>query len=132
MPTVHRIGWAALTIYLFFYFLLVKKMKKFDYLNNKAVRDFVHWLAHRLNSDVFSQSYINRRNKKIWSCHSIYDAFERYEWRFPSCADFDIAAGHTFAENKYALATFQAALREAVDQLDDALALKAARAVVSY
>lgn len=107
-------------------------MKKIDYLNNEAVHDFVHWLAPRLNSDVFSQSYRNRRNKKIWSCHSIYDAFEQYEWRFPSCADFDITAGHTFAENKLALAAFQAALREAVDQLDDALALKAARAVVSW
>jgi hypothetical protein len=60
-------------------------MTKEEYLKNDEVQCFIDWVIPKINSEKeFIHSYVNRKNKQIWKCHNIYNAFKNYEWAFSS------------------------------------------------
>lgn len=107
-------------------------MRKEEYLHNRTVQDFINWLATHLISERFSHSYTIRKNKKDWTCSSIYDAYKNYEWGFSAVPDFGFSAGYSFLENTTALTCLQEALQDALSKKDDTLALNATKAVMTW
>ena len=60
-------------------------MTKEEYLKNDQVQCFIDWVIPKINCEKeFIHSYVNRKNKQIWKCHNIYNAFKNYEWAFSS------------------------------------------------
>lgn len=58
-------------------------MNKESYLNSLEVSRFISWMLPRISGDVqFKHEYRNNRSKQVWSCDSIYNAYENYEWKF--------------------------------------------------
>ena len=55
-------------------------MTKEEYLKNEEVQCFIDWIIPKINSEKeFIHSYVNRKNKQIWKCHNIYNAFKNYK-----------------------------------------------------
>ena len=58
-------------------------MTKDEFLNDEHVKGFVDWMSNILDGEVAKpifHSYCNRRTNERWSCSSIYNAFEKYDW----------------------------------------------------
>lgn len=98
-------------------------MKKAEYLALPEVAQFSEFLRSRLLSDSghFSHSYeMESRGRSQatmpWNCHSIYDAFLKYDWRYsyrdPRTGDKQI--GNSFEENERVLSFLSEKLRKAV------------------
>lgn len=58
-------------------------MNRYDYLEKDVVKDFIDWIIPRISGEIrFFHQYKNLKEKTTWSCHSIYNAYENYSWRF--------------------------------------------------
>lgn len=93
-------------------------MNKQEYLNNEIVKEFINWLIPRISGKVeFFHDYINSRDKSLWKCNSIFNAFENYRWRF-NCVIPNIGktSGNTFLESKYALESIEKGMKSAIQE----------------
>lgn len=96
-----------------------RKMQKKEYLSNKNVCGFVSWMSDNLESNAFAHEYWNRKKSKLWSCTSLYNALEGYEWPFPSIVRLEIPAGFSFENNSTALSVLKSNLLESLNAKDD-------------
>lgn len=76
-------------------------MNKLEYINQDIIEDFIAWMIPNVSGEAnFTHKYLRRKNKKIWSCSSVFDAYENYEWQFicvlPTTGK---ERGSTFSEN---------------------------------
>lgn len=53
-------------------------MNRDDYLKNEHVKKFIEFLNTSL--DEFNHNYVFRKTRNPWSCTSIIDAAENYQW----------------------------------------------------
>jgi len=93
-------------------------MNKQEYLNNEIVKDFINWLIPRISGKVeFVHHYVNSRDKSLWECNSIFNAFENYKWRF-NCVIPNIGktSGNTFLESKDALEIIEKGMKYAIQE----------------
>lgn len=58
-------------------------MKKNTYLQTPDVTNFVKWMSEHLDGNTFAHQYTNRRSGCVWSCDSLFDAYEKYHWPHP-------------------------------------------------
>lgn len=104
-------------------------MKKSEYLALPEVISFVQWFRSLLNGSVttvFKHSYLieakgTSRVQVPWSCTSIFNAFENYEWRF-SYTDYfteQKVIGHSYIQSATSLDSLRFQLRDAVQNGDN-------------
>ncbi len=99
-------------------------MDKTTYLKNQQVQSFTNWLEYRMNQpNSFLHSYEMLKPKKAWECHSIYNAFEEYEWKFDSFEPQtgEKISGKTFLESSIFLEQLSNGLNESIDQRNEEL-----------
>lgn len=108
------------------------KMNKDEYISDVHVRQFVTWMSANLETKAFAHTYWIKRERKFWSCSSLFDALEKYEWKFQEIARLSIPCGSSFKENTYALSKIKKSLVLSLKTGDDFLALHAATAVMSW
>jgi hypothetical protein len=83
-------------------------MKRSDYIKANDVKSFVAWMSERLDgSRTFAHAYTSRRTRTQWSCESLFDAYERYHWRYGDLSGHNIPSGSSFASSLRALDTLQ-------------------------
>lgn len=111
---------------------LILKMNKDEYISDMHVRKFVTWMSANLETNAFAHTYWIKQRRKFWSCSSLYDALEKYEWKFHEIARLSIPSGSSFKENTYALSKIKNLLALSLKNGDDFLALHAATAVMSW
>lgn len=64
------------------------------------VSAFIDWLATQLNSKtLFKHQYVDRRSGNLWSCDSLFGAYESYHWSFPGNARLGYNTGTCSASN---------------------------------
>lgn len=76
-------------------------------------QDFACWLGSNLDNATLAHEWIDRRTKAAWNCSSVFDAFLRYRWRFPSSPAHGITGGASFAESSVALQSLRILLQGA-------------------
>ena len=102
-------------------------MNQQEYLENKMVNAFINWVQPKVfGTDQFHHQYKNRKTGEDWSCHSIYNAHENYEWNF-SCTlpDLGDVKGRSYYESKNTLDTLKKGLKNALET-------KQSKALLSY
>lgn len=107
-------------------------MKKDEYISDANVRGFVAWLSGNLESNAFKHSYWNYKKKELWSCSSLLDAWEKYEWNFPEIRRLRLERGSGFADNEYALQTIKDSLICALKTSSDSATRDAAIDVMTW
>ena len=94
-------------------------MKKENYLSKEVVKNFVQWMAHRLDSEIFSHKYTNRKTGIYWACGSLFEAYQNYNWThsgIDAAPGFEaVQRGITFDSNNAALQSLQTALKKAMN-----------------
>lgn len=95
-------------------------MNKKDYLNDDIIKDFIDWVSPKISGESkFHHRYLNSRNKTIWECNSIYNAYENYHWSFTcSLPDKGKIKGRTYAESENALIVISNGLKETLKSHD--------------
>lgn len=104
-------------------------MNKSEYLALPEVMNFVQWLRRLVNgpdSSGFQHSYLIEAKgfssvQVAWSCHSIFNAFENYEWKFSytNCFTDQQVTGHTYVQSAISLDAMRLKLRETVQNGDN-------------
>ncbi|MEG0859129.1 MAG: hypothetical protein RSD81_10185 [Pseudomonas sp.] len=95
------------------------------------VADFIEWLAGELDSPaLIKHAYIDRRSGMLWSCDSLYAAYQAYAWNHPGNTRLGFAPGVCAASNAKALDALRDDLLAAGS--DDALMLQAALDVMAW
>jgi len=94
-------------------------MNRTEFLRNANVRNFINWMAARLDTGTFAHTWINRRTRLRWACASLYDAFQNYRWQFRMRLGAEDVRGETFEENSGILDQISAGLRQAVHEDND-------------
>ncbi len=88
-------------------------MNKQEYLHTTVVKEFIEWIIPRISGEVeFFHQYENSRNKKLWNCSSIFNAYENYNWRF-NCHVPNVGktSGNSFHESEKVLALIEEGLK---------------------
>lgn len=93
-------------------------MNKHEYIKEKVIEEFIKWVIPKINNkSAFNHQYFNRRNKSYWNCHSIYNAFEKYEWRFRcTLPNNELREGSTYKESEKTLNLIQKGLRKSLEE----------------
>jgi hypothetical protein len=90
-------------------------MTKDEFLNRKEIIGFINFIVLRINNDdLFNHSYLlKKQTNSDWNCNSIYNAYERYNWRFqcfiPSIGE--VVRGTSYDESEKVLFQLQKDLR---------------------
>ena len=86
-------------------------MTKNEYLSDIQVVNFINYLNECLTQ--FRHSYINRRTHANWTCVSIIDAFNKYDWGFSYFDPINNIQikGSTYLQNENALNSLSNGLR---------------------
>lgn len=104
---------------------------KVAYATLPHVAEFIEWLAGELESPaLIKHAYIDRRSGMIWSCDSLYGAYQAYAWNHPGNTRLGFAPGVCSASNAKALDALRDDLLAAGS--DDALMLQAALDVMAW
>jgi hypothetical protein len=83
-------------------------MKRNDYIAGTDVKRFVAWMSERLDGGgIFRHAYTSRRTRTQWACENLFDAYERYHWRYGDLSGYGIPSGSSFASSLHALETLQ-------------------------
>ena len=93
-------------------------MNKKEYLNTEAVREFINWMISKVSGETdFSHEYINGRDKTLWNCNSIFNAYENYKWRY-NCVmpNTGKTSGNTFLESKEVLVIIEKGMKAAIQE----------------
>jgi hypothetical protein len=93
-------------------------MNKQEYLEQEIVKEFIDWLIPRIYGKVeFNHDYINSRDKSLWKCNSIFNAFENYKWRF-NCVipNKGKISGNTFIESKNTLEIIEKGMKYSIQE----------------
>lgn len=110
-------------------------MIKANYLKDPDVLAFADWLANHFHNDTFAHQYQVRRTRKNWSCTSLFDAYQKYEWPFSANSSVPLdPPPKDFSANQTILANLQIELRDALCRNEDSdeATLKAAIDVMSW
>jgi hypothetical protein len=107
-------------------------MNKNEYVTGNTVEAFVAWMSARLDDASFAHGYTLRRGNIPWSCASLFDAYDRYQWGHVELPEFGLPAGSSFASNLRVLETLQTELRAGLAAADNARVLAAAIAVMKW
>ncbi|WP_321880373.1 hypothetical protein [Paraburkholderia bannensis] len=94
-------------------------MTKDEYIKSEFVEQFIEWMSEKLGCETFAQSYWMRKRNRQWSCTSVFDAYEKYDWPHRGVEALGVPAGHTFESNSQALEALQKALVDALLKNDD-------------
>lgn len=98
-------------------------MKKIQYLADFHVSSFVEWMSQNIDSSTFEHRYLIRSNRRSWSCKSLSDACNQYDWPHPPIERLCVPGGSTFESNAKALRALEIDLKAAlVFPYDDGLA----------
>ena len=89
-------------------------MNKFEYLSLEHTAKFSQWLSEHILDDTFHHSWTNRRTGELKEFFCLFDAFEKYEWKFKELNKIKINEGKTFTENEAALNKIQFLLKESI------------------
>lgn len=110
-------------------------MNKQQYLSSEHINDFLDFIAKKLfDNDSVVHSYHIRKSNKLWSCDSIWEAHQKYDWSF-SYRDSEGRRyqGNTYAQNTQALNSLSLALRSGLKSSDaDAALADASRMVFEW
>ncbi len=97
-------------------------MNREEYLNDSQVSDFIEWMRLRVSGEeAFSHSYRMRRSKKSWNCGSLWEAFEKYEFR-----------GRDFETNERELGPQRIQIQCAVSNQDNSKFVCAAKGILKW
>lgn len=96
-------------------------MTKDQYQNLDCVKNFSSWMSSHLDDDTFSHQYTNIKNRKEWSCSSLYSAYTQYQW-----------GNSNFAENNNTLLNLRENLENAITNHDPESLYKAAIEVMNW
>ena len=76
-------------------------MTKQSYLQDVQVSQFIQWMADQIDKPQ-TYRYYHDKNKRDWECSSIFNAYEKYEWKGKNFratkADLD-KSGYAFSPN---------------------------------
>jgi hypothetical protein len=110
-------------------------MNRQEFLEKKVVKDFIDWIIPRISGEIrFFHQYENLKEKTTWSCHSIYNAYENYSWRF-SCIIPGIekkVSGNSYKESEKALEQIEFGLKSALKNGDIELFGKFAISILEW
>ena len=93
-------------------------MKKQEYLEDKIVADFIDWMIPRISGEIeFLHKYINRKDKSIWNCNSIFNAYVNYKWRF-NCVlpEIEKISGSTYKESEQVLRLIEEGMKLSIQE----------------
>jgi hypothetical protein len=106
-------------------------MKRQDYLNLSHVAGFINWLGTELDSEtLFQHQYVERRTGKQWTCNSLHEAFQAYQWNHPGNARLGFNPGACSTSNGNALSALRKDLVNAAGS--DSLTLQATLDVMAW
>lgn len=93
-------------------------MNKQEYLGKEIVKEFIDWLIPRISGEVnFNHDYINSRDKSLWKCNSIFNAFENYKWGFHCVIpNKGKISGNTFVESKDILEIIEKGMKSSIQE----------------
>lgn len=104
---------------------------KTAYADLAHVTGFIDWLATELNSTtLFKHHYVDRRSANVWSCDSLFGAYQSYQWNFPGNTRLGYNPGSCAASNANALEALRLDLMAAGD--NDERMLQAATDVMAW
>lgn len=115
-------------------------MNKNEFLNDPVVQSFKDWFVSIFESGFYHKYCLIPKGKKpvteFWSCTSIYNAFEQYEWEF-SYRDLisnqaNIISGNTYLDSNNALEKIQKHLRNSVSIENESGAFNACKMVLDW
>jgi len=94
-------------------------VRKPEYLSDPTVSSFMVWMQERLDKPgSFVHQYVDARTKTLWSCTSLYSAFESYEWKFDAYLPVSRqrVSGRTFADTHTFFNRLATELTESIGQ----------------
>ena len=94
-----------------------------DYIQQPLVQQFIDWLIKATADNGFHHSYtMNRPKGQLWSCSSLWDAYNNYNWSFTcTLPNLQKVKGKTYTDNEQVLNTLSIGIRQALQDGDDAL-----------
>ena len=99
-------------------------MNRDIYVSQPPVREFIDWLAPRLNSSELSHQWINRKTRQVRAFSSIYEAYRGYAWPFSiALPSGEQLAGRSFSSRHRALSRVATGLRQSVSEDSDEAAV---------
>jgi hypothetical protein len=96
-------------------------MNRDQYLSQPEVNGFMDWLVRLTDTpNSFIHSYYIRKKKINWSSNSIYDAHEKYNWKFKCpMPNGGLRQGSSYIENQEVLDNFSLHLRRSLEEGDN-------------
>jgi hypothetical protein len=107
-------------------------MHKNEYIAGNGVKAFVAWMSVHLDDATFAHAYTLRQGNVPWDCTSLFNAYERYEWRHDALPGYGLPSGSTFASNLRVLEKLQSELREGLEAGSNERVFEAAKAVMIW
>lgn len=113
-----------------------------DYIALPEVKSFIDWLCELLADEAqenFTHHYLKESKgrstkQKEWSCSSLLNAFEKYEWPFSyyDCYKEECVKGKSYQDSETALNSLQELLLRAVDSQDNDLCSRACEMILKW
>ena len=97
-----------------------KYKTKQDYLQDKQVSQFIQWMAERIDQPQ-TFKYYHEKSKQDWECSSIFNAYEKYEWK-----------GIQFPATEEHLSKCLHNLQEALKDNNDDACIKACESILEW
>ena len=107
-------------------------MHKNEYIAGTGIEAFLAWISARLDDATFAHAYTLRQGNVPWDCTSLFNAYERYEWRHDTLPEYGLPSGNTFASNMRVLETLQSELHAGLEAGDNERVFEAAKAVMIW
>jgi len=106
-----------------------------QFLSEPHVKAMVAWVQDKLDSPgSFCHTYTTRRAPGLWSCDSLYGAFEGYHWKFEFTHPDTrrVVKGTSFSETRAALDDLTGVLKQSLNSGDHHGCLAACLSVLQW
>ncbi len=109
-------------------------MKEREYLDQPIVKEFMRWVSQRINNiGSFEHNYWIRKTKQDWYCKSIFNAYEKYSWRFHCIMPNGIRlSGSSYLESKLVLDELSGILNDSIRKGNEKMLKDASISVLSW
>lgn len=109
-------------------------MNQQQYIIQEDVQSFIRWVNSKSIPNSFIHQYFHKNSRKDWTCNSIFNAFENYDWPFKAFNPVtkQTVVGRSFKESTEYLDQVSIGLRQAIKANDQHLAMQYCEAVLAW
>jgi hypothetical protein len=109
-------------------------MNRQNYLAKPEVQSFINWLQPRISGEAhFYHKYYNYRGKQHWDCHSIFNAYEKYNWSFKcTLPELGACRGQSFEDSKRVMTNISKGLKDSMESKNNKGVLQYGMSVLEW